>query len=138
MESNDKSIKLYEDTDSFFDIFWDNIDTAKHIIWLSTYEIDHKLVSSITVNKLCKACERGVKVYLVLEDLNWYLDMNDEARLKQAGAMIIKHNPFKRFYYHFSNFNPRRMFNRNHHKVMLVDENMYAGSLNIAHRYTSK
>lgn len=48
----DKSIKLYEDTDDFLDVFWDNVDSAEHIICLTTYEIDHKLVSSITVNKL--------------------------------------------------------------------------------------
>jgi len=66
----ENSISLYEDTDDFLDVFWDNIDQAKHLICLTTYEIDNKLVSSVTVNKLCNACERGVKVYMVLEDLN--------------------------------------------------------------------
>lgn len=134
----DQSIKLYEDTDSFLDIFWDNIDSAQHLICLTTYEIDNKLVSKITVNKLCNACKRGVKVYLILEDLNCYLDQKQEQQLRESGALIVKHNPFKRFYTHIFRWNIRRLFNRNHHKVMLVDENIYTGSLNIAQRYTSR
>ena len=133
-----KSIKLYEDTDHFLDLFWDNIDSAKHIIWLTTYEIDHKLVSKITVNKLWNASKRGVKVYMILEDLNWYLDKKQELQLIQSGVVVVKHNPFKRFYNHIFQWNTRRIFNRNHHKVMLVDNNIYTGSLNIAQRYTSK
>lgn len=112
MEFSKNGIRLYEDTDDFFDLFWDGIDSAKQMIWLSTYEIDHKLVSSITVNKLCNASKRGVKVYLILEDLNCYLSREQQAKLVESGIVVVKHNPFKRFYWHLMNFNPRRIFNR--------------------------
>ncbi|CAI2371876.1 unnamed protein product [Moneuplotes crassus] len=132
----DPRISLHEDTDYFLEMFWDNIDTAEHLICLTTYEMDHKLVSSITVNKLCKACERGVRVYMVIEDLNCYLDAKQEQQLKTAGAVVVKHYPMKHFFDHWTDGHWRRMWNRNHHKVMLIDNNIYTGSLNIAQRYT--
>lgn len=72
----DPDIKLYEDTERFLDVFWNDIDDAKYFICLTTYEMDHKMVSQVTVNKLINAAARGVKVYMVLEDLNCYLDIS--------------------------------------------------------------
>mmetsp|Transcript_1722 Transcript_1722/g.1513 ORF Transcript_1722/g.1513 Transcript_1722/m.1513 type:complete len:105 (+) Transcript_1722:207-521(+) len=73
---------------------------------------------------------------MVIEDLNCYLDVTQEQQLKEAGAVVVKHSPIKYAYRYLQNWNPRRMFNRNHHKVMLVDDNIYCGSLNIAQNYT--
>lgn len=34
--------------------------------------MDHKNIASITLQKLRNAAKRGVKVYLVIDDLNFY------------------------------------------------------------------
>ena len=131
-------LKFYENTDKFLDLLWDDIDSAKELVCLVTYEMDHKLVSHITVNKLVNAARRGVPVYLIIEDLNCYVDRAQVRRLEAAGATVLRNNPFRNFYYHLAPiFHPRRIFNRTHQKTMLVDGNVYCGSINIAQRYTS-
>lgn len=41
---------------------------------IATYDMDHKTVAGITMQKLINAARRGVKVYLVIDDLNFYVD----------------------------------------------------------------
>ena len=41
---------------------------------IATYDMDHKTVSSITMQKLTNAAKRGVKVYLIIDDLNFYVN----------------------------------------------------------------
>lgn len=65
-----QSTKIYDDDDKYSDIFWDRLDSAKNFICVTTYDIDHKIVSGITLKKLAAAARRGVKVYLVMDDLN--------------------------------------------------------------------
>jgi len=39
---------------------------------IATYDMDHKMVAGVTLQKLTNAAKRGVKVYLVIDDLNFY------------------------------------------------------------------
>lgn len=75
---------------------------------------------------------------MVLEDLNCYLDIKQKNKLKEHGVVMVSHNPFKHFYFHLFRWNMRRIFNRNHQKVMIVDDKVYAGSMNISQRYTTR
>lgn len=65
-------MKVYEDNDRFFDVLWEKIDNAKDFICIATYAMDHKNVAGITLQKLKNAAKRGVKVFLVIDDLCYY------------------------------------------------------------------
>ena len=51
----ESEVKLIEDSDCFWDIFWQKIDDAKHIAFITTYDMDHKLIAGITLEKLVNA-----------------------------------------------------------------------------------
>lgn len=72
MVDNQQTFKVYEDNDHYFDKFWEHVDKAKDIICITTYDMDHKNIAGITLLKLRNAALRGVKVYLVIDDLNFY------------------------------------------------------------------
>jgi phosphatidylserine/phosphatidylglycerophosphate/cardiolipin synthase-like enzyme len=36
--------------------------------------MDHKTIAGTTMQKLKNAAHRGVKVYLIIDDLNYYVD----------------------------------------------------------------
>ena len=72
LDANERSMKVYEDNDRFFDVLWQNIDDSKDIICIGTYAMDHKNVAGITLQKLKNAAKRGVKVFLVIDDLCFY------------------------------------------------------------------
>ena len=46
---NSPSIKVYEDNDRFFDVFWQHIDNSKDLICIATYDMDHKNIAGITL-----------------------------------------------------------------------------------------
>lgn len=76
-------------------------------------------------------------MYLIIDDLNFYANKDSIRQLEAAGGMVIRNNPFRRFYMHLLSFKVSRIFQRNHQKVMLVDDNIFCGSLNIANMYSS-
>ena len=67
-------VELYEDNDAFWNVLWHKIDRAKHFVCIATYDMDHKTVAGPTMQKLRNAAKRGVKVYLIVDDLNFYVD----------------------------------------------------------------
>ncbi len=91
------TMKVYEDNDRFFDVLWQQIDDAKDIICIQTYAMDHKNVAGITLQKLKNAAKRGVKVFLVIDDLCFYANMElirqTDAAASVHGGMIIRNNP---------------------------------------------
>jgi hypothetical protein len=135
--AEEQSIKIYEDNDKFFDVLWDHIDNSHSLICITTYDIDHKNIAGITLQKLKNAAGRGVHVYLIIDDLNFYANKEQIRALEAAGGVVVKNNPFRQFYKHLLSMKPNRIFTRNHQKVMLVDDNIFIGSLNIANSYSS-
>ena len=103
-----QKVKLYENTDKFMDLFWDAVDDAevslvlnpKDVICVCTYEMDDLLLSDITIEKLVYAKRRGVKVYLILEDLNAHLSFRQVKRCDKAGIVMVYHKPIGLFYYY--------------------------------------
>lgn len=67
-------MRIYDNNDKFWDLLWHKIDRAKHLVMIATYDMDHKTVAGITIQKMINAAERGVKVYLIIDDLNFYVD----------------------------------------------------------------
>ena len=67
-------MRLYEDQDQFWDLLWHKIDRAKHCVFIATYDMDHKTVAGVTLQKMLNAQRRGVQCVLVVDDLNFYVD----------------------------------------------------------------
>ena len=107
-------MKVYEDNDRFFDVLWQHIDNSKDLICIATYDMDHKNIAGITLQKLKNAAKRGVHVFLIIDDLNFYPNKESVRQLEQAGGMVIQNNPFRYGYLHFMKFRVRPFFNRNH------------------------
>ena len=76
--------------------------------------MDHKNIAGITLQKLRNAARRGVKVFLVIDDLNFYANKEQIRQLESAGGMVIRNNPFRQFYMHLLSFKASRIFQRNH------------------------
>jgi len=130
-------MKVYEDNDRFFDVLWERIDKAKDFICIQTYAMDHKNVAGITLQKLRNAVKRGVKVYLVIDDLCYFANKEWIRQLDAAGGVCIRNAPFAKSKHVLFGDRPSSYFQRNHQKVMLVDDNIFCGSLNLANHYTS-
>lgn len=69
-----RKVRVYENNDRFWDLLWTKIDDAKHCVCIATYDMDHKTVAGITLQKMTNAAKRGVFCYLVIDDLNYYPD----------------------------------------------------------------
>jgi len=76
-------LKVEEDDDKFFDLFWEHVDEAKDIICITTYDMDHKNIAGITMQKLINAAKRGVRVFLIVDDLNFYVDKRLKEELER-------------------------------------------------------
>ena len=94
-EEPDTEVKLYDCSDKFFDILWEKIDKAKTLAWVCTYDMDHKAVAGITLQKLINAAKRGVCVILVIDDINYFPSFKQIDQLKAAGGMVVRNNPMK-------------------------------------------
>ena len=92
------------------------MDIAEHCICIATYDMDHKMVAGITLQKMINAAKRGVVVYLVVDDLNYYPDQKLVQKLQEAGGVCIRNSPFSDYKMHFFSSNGKisKFFNRNH------------------------
>lgn len=118
-------------------MLWEHIDNAQDFICIVTYAMDHKNVAGITLQKLRNAAKRGVKVFLVIDDLCFYANKEQLRALEKEGGFALRHNPTGMVWKHLTSGHPSRFFCRNHQKVMLVDGALFCGSLNLANSYTS-
>jgi phosphatidylserine/phosphatidylglycerophosphate/cardiolipin synthase-like enzyme len=66
------SAQVFDDSDRFWDRFWQHIDKANDLVFITTYDMDHKLIAAITLQKLVNAANRGCKCVLIIDDLNYY------------------------------------------------------------------
>ena len=66
--------RVFDDNDHFWDLLWHKIDRAQHLVCIATYDMDHKTVAGITLQKMTNAAKRGVITYLIVDDLNYYAD----------------------------------------------------------------
>jgi len=98
--------------------------------------MDHKLISAITLEKLTNAAERGVKTFLIIDDLNYYASAKGMKKYLDAGGVVIRNNPLDKTHWHIFEGRYYKFFNRNHQKVMLCDDHVFCGSLNIANPYS--
>ena len=132
----DDDYEVFADTDKMWDRFWQSIDQSKELCLVTTYDMDHKLIAGVTLQKMINAWDRGVCCVLVIDDLNPYASSLGTEAFERAGGVVIRNNMFREGASHLMNGNWRKVFNRNHQKAMLVDEKVFIGSFNIADPYS--
>ena len=105
---------------------------------IATYDMDHKTVAGITMQKLINAAKRGVKVYVIIDDLNFFVDKTLMAELVEAGCICTNNSPFSHWERHFTRPKGRvqHFFRRTNQKVKLVDDTQFVRSLNIGDAYS--
>ena len=109
-----KDFEIHADSDRFWDRFWLEIDQAKDLVAIATYDMDHKMIAGITMHKLVNARKRGVQVVLIIDDLNYYASSQQIKQLREAGGIVLNNNPFTAASDHISNGQYYKFFNRNH------------------------
>ena len=49
---NSEKIKLYFNSDEYWDVYWSKIDKAEKYIFIISYDMDNKMIANITLRKL--------------------------------------------------------------------------------------
>lgn len=106
---------LLADGRCFFPRMLAAIDAAEHTILLEMYLMESGQVATRFIDALIRASERGVEVFLLLDDFGSRgLNSQDRQRLADHHAQVIWYNPLQ-----FWRF--RRYLSRDHRKLLLVD-----------------
>jgi len=118
---------LLADGDHFYPAMLAAIDGAAHHLLLEMYLWTSGRVSERFIAALRRAADRGVAVYLLLDDFGTRgLSGDDRRRLHHPGIQLARHNPLRlgRF---------ARYLSRDHRKLLLVDgELAYTGGFGIS------
>jgi len=107
--------QLLVDGLQFFPIMLDAINAAQHYICLELYLMESGEVSDRFIAALASAQQRGVKIYMLLDDYgSHYMDTADRQRLWDAGVQLALYNPvrYRRLY---------QNLRRDHRKLLLID-----------------
>lgn len=134
---NSEKLEIYEDTDEYWRKLWDKVDKAENSIFFLTYCMDNQFIANYTIIKLINALERKVPVTLMIEHLNYYPKNSLLNEFVRKGGIVIKPNNAEKILKHIKNGDLRKFFNRYHQKLYLVDNDLFIGSANIAHEYSS-
>ena len=127
-----EKIKLYINSELYWEKIWRKIDKAKDRIYIITYAMDNHLLANITLSKLINAAKRGVRVILVVEYLNFFLKHSLVKKLIDNGGIVLKPNPISSC---LLNFQIKKALSRFHQKVKLIDNDVFIGSINCNNDY---
>lgn len=126
------------DSTVFFPRMLDAIGSAQQYILLEMYLVASGRVADRFIHALLSAAERGIQVYLLLDDFGSHqLNKHDREQLAQPNIHIVFYNPLTS---HSTLYNLYRIFwqhihhslYRNHRKLLLVDGQIaYAGGTGI-------
>jgi len=103
------------------------IDAARHYLLLEMYLVASGVVADRYIQALLQAAERGVQIYLLLDDYGaQQFSEHDRGRLAQANIHSVYYNPLAS---HSTLYNLYRIIwqrishglHRNHRKLLLVD-----------------
>ncbi|RZK13909.1 MAG: phosphatidylserine/phosphatidylglycerophosphate/cardiolipin synthase family protein [Flavobacterium sp.] len=111
-----------------------DLSRFKDYIWLLTFIYDNSFSATQTLRKLNEAQKRGVKVCLMIDDINNRADKSLKTELIHNGALVYSLNPVIPY---FTSFNfSRELFRRHHEKVFIADDVAIIGSANITDEYS--
>ena len=110
--------QLLVDGPQFFPVMLEAIDSAKNFILLETYLMESSKIADRFISKLVNARQRGVKVYMLLDDYgSYYLKTEDRQRIWDADIQLAFYNPtsLRKFY---------QSLLRDHRKLLMVDNHL--------------
>ncbi len=118
--------RLLLDGDQFFPAMLTAIHNANHYVALNMYLMRSGAVASRFIDTLLLAAQRGVSVYILLDDFGASaLNKQDRARLKHDNIHLTFYNPIR--YGHWFN----NLF-RDHRKLLLLDGQLaYVGGVGL-------
>ncbi len=124
--------ELLVDGSHFFPTMLSAIKAARHHVLLEMYLFDAGQIAGQFVQAMAAAAERGVQVYVLLDDFG-AREMNGDERARLAGAGV-----------HLSFYNPwrygelRRNLWRDHRKLLVVDGTVaFVGGAGITDRFSA-
>lgn len=122
--------RLWVDGRRFFPVMLEAIARARAFVLLEMYLFESGAVADRFIAACVEAAQRGVKVYLLLDDFGaWGLQNQDRARLLEAGVRLAWYNPLQ-----YGKL--RRNLFRDHRKLLLVDgEVAFTGGLGITDQF---
>ncbi len=109
---------LLIDGPQFFPVMLDAIEAATKFVFLETYLMESGKIADRFVSAMIKARQRGVKVFMLLDDYgSYYLKAEDRHHLWEAGIQLVFYNPtsLRKLY--------QNLF-RDHRKLLLVDNKL--------------
>ncbi|MDY6979246.1 MAG: phospholipase D-like domain-containing protein [Pseudomonadota bacterium] len=106
---------MLADGEQYFPAMLATIEQATHFILLELYLVESGHITRRFIEALIRARQRGVSVYLLLDDYgSRFLEALDREILQAQDIRLVFYNPFgyRRFY---------RSLRRDHRKLLLVD-----------------
>jgi len=126
------------DSTAFFPRMLDAIDLARQYILLEMYLVASGAVAGRFINALLQAAERGVRIYLLLDDYGArQLGPRDREQLAHRNIQIVYYNPLPSYItlYNLYRIVWQRITHslyRNHRKLLLIDGTVaFAGGAGI-------
>lgn len=125
------TFKIMLGGDQYYATLFNMIERANSHIFIVSYTFDSSVVSLHILENLMKALQRGVRVYLFLENL---IELPRKDRLdefKRAGGVVIQRSKGKSF----QSMLNKTFFQRDHEKLFIADNQFVLGSANISEHY---
>jgi len=119
--------------EAFFPRMLSAIDSAENYILMEMYLFESGNLADRFIEAFSKAVNRGVKVFLLLDDFGSNcLDIQDKRKLADFGVRTASHNPVKLA-------KLRKNLHRNHRKLLIADgETAFTGGAGIADSFWNK
>lgn len=125
--------QLLVDGEQFFPAMLQAIQQARHSVLLDIYLFESGSVASRFIDAFLAAAERGVQLYLLLDDFGAHgLSQSDRLRLHHPAIHLAFYNPL-----HYGRL--RRNLFRDHRKLLVVDgQSAYTGGAGIADEFDTQ
>ena len=129
--------RFYTVSSDAWDAMLATMKKAKHSIYWESYILRDDTPAYDFFEVLVKKAKQGVKVKVIVDAIgSFFLSSKAKQELVEAGAEVLVFNRLIPWWnpYHFK----RRWFNRNHKKVLIVDEEIgFIGGVNVAKAYAN-
>lgn len=100
---------------TFFAAMLHAMREAEEYILLEMYLMESGGITTLFIDELIKATERGIKVYLLADDFgSWKLGYGDRKKIDESPIEIAFFNPLRYWKWRFN-------LHRNHRKLLVVD-----------------
>lgn len=123
--------KYFDCGETFFQEYLEDLQKAKHFIFLEYFIIERGLMFDSILEILKQKVQEGVEVRLMYDDIGTIgkVPSNYNLQLKKLGINCVKFRPFLPFVSAVHN-------NRNHRKITVIDGVIgYVGGINLADEY---